>query len=138
MNSKKRGFTLIEILIAVAIIGIIAGIAIPSYRGYIKKSKTQKVQIPLETIAAYLDTLIANGESIKDLAISDIPKKMRKGVNDSGNEIVSNGESSTFTITLDTPNDNKYTLKGELHGFGYLTIDETGLKKSYDGISWIK
>ncbi len=137
MSIEKRGFTLIEIMIAVAIIGVLAGIAIPSYRGYIKKSKTQKVQVPLETIAAYLDTLIANGESIKGLTISDIPKKMRKGVDNSGNEIVANGESSTFSIELDASDDDKYLLKGELHGLGSLTIDETGLKKSYD-ISWVK
>lgn len=37
--SPARGFTLIELMIAVAIVGILAAIALPSYSSYVRKSR---------------------------------------------------------------------------------------------------
>ena len=47
LTKKIKGFTLIELMIAVAIIGILAGISIPAFMKYMKKAKTTEALLNL-------------------------------------------------------------------------------------------
>jgi type IV pilus assembly protein PilA len=63
MNTMQKGFTLIELMIVVAIIGILAAIAIPQYQNYIAKSQVSRVMSETGGLKTVIESCINEGRT---------------------------------------------------------------------------
>lgn len=125
LKAAQKGFTLIEVMIVAAIIGILAAIAMPNYTEYVKKGNRRAAQAEMMDIAnreqqflladrAYANkaTLLASGYALP----SEVSSKYSYDI------AVTNSATAlpTFIIT--------FTATGSQATDGDLTLDNAGVK----------
>lgn len=129
---RQKGFTLIELMITVVIIGILASIAYPSYQEFVKRGNRTEGQAFLNEVAARQERYYAqNNEYVTSDA--DIGKLNLKGGNKS--------ETEKYVLSLgSSASDGGYTLTATQQfgdsACGNLTLTATGEKGVTGSKSW--
>lgn len=73
MNKLQQGFTLIELMIVIAIIGILASIALPAYQTYTNKAKFSEVVLATSNVKSEVEICGQTKATTADFATVCIP-----------------------------------------------------------------
>lgn len=116
MNMKKaqQGFTLIELMIVVAIIGILAAVAIPQYQDYTSRTQMNRVFGEISALKTAIEEVLMRGVDPSDGTAVDASctDDAARCLGFTGSNLIGDNQVTTGTATMGAPD---------------ITIDETGV-----------
>ena len=120
----NQGFSLLEILMTVAIVSILARLAIPAYQEAIQRSWRSDARIVLLSNAQYLARTYSENLKYRTSAQTPVLPLSTAPIN---------GAQTRYNITVVTPDDFSYTLTATPTGWtdstcGNLTLDHLGTR----------
>lgn len=101
-SKQQQGLTLIEVIVTVAIIGILAAIAIPSYEHYTTKTKRDGGKTSVQRVRGLLEQYYVNNKSYTDdltaLGFSNSPLNVDK----TGEEVAAGSANTVYQVSVNT------------------------------------
>lgn len=138
MKVRQRGFTLLELMIVVAVIAILASIALPFYGDQVEKGRRAEGKAALLRTALAQERHYTNSGSYATSVSTLVTQDGLSGVDTSGNTetgyyVVSilAGAGTTFTAQAQTQG----SQTGDNDFCAVFSIDNLGVKSAVDGAS---
>lgn len=138
-----RGFTLIELMIVVAIVGILAAIAFPSYQNHVTKTRRADAQSALTGFAAAMERYYTDNRNTYLGAAAGGANTGAPAAGLFPSEAPLDGATKFYDLTIASATRNSYTLqatpKGAQAGDGNLQLLSNGTRRwQKDGSTWVK
>ncbi|WKC39727.1 pilin [Ectopseudomonas chengduensis] len=98
MDAKSKGFTLIEVMMVVAVIGVLAVIAVPMYQGYVISSQVKRAHAELANYKGAFEVALGRGQTT--ISNSDLGYVRSSLVLDSDIATVQAGGAGSLQVTM--------------------------------------